>query len=536
MQQSVEMISGSDFRRMINGAYRTFLREYEAINSLNVFPVPDGDTGTNMMLTLGAVSQALNQATESEIGALAKRAADAAIMGARGNSGVILSQIFRGIARGLRGKSEATSSELGKAFQYGILYAYRAVARPVEGTILTVAKGIAKGARRSVRGNAAFSEILSAAVEAGKAELARTPELLPVLKSAGVVDAGGQGLIAFFRGCLDGMNGIDSAPESSFAPVFIEQREKVDISHPYCTEFIVNPCSQSLQAAKDILEPLGESLILAGGDGLLKVHIHTARPGSVLDSAITWGTLHDIKIDNMADQHEHRLLHLDEAAGEVPAKTAVISVAAGDGQAEIMRSLGAAGIICGGDTMNPAVEEFLTAVHAVKAEHYIILPNNKNIVLAAAQTQKLIGDCVSVLPTVNLPQAVSALTAFDPQQSHEVNLAAMQRRMSGVRAASITTAVRDSRIDGRLVRAGRFIGLLEGKIVTDAEHMEDTVLALVSRLIDPQTEVLCLYYGADVSSGEAERLQLLLEQTCSGVAVECYHGGQPHYPLILSAE
>lgn len=538
MKQSVEMISGSDFRRMMDGAYRTFLREYEAINCLNVFPVPDGDTGTNMMLTMGAVSQALAQARETEISALAKRAADAAIMGARGNSGVILSQLFRGIARGLRGKSEATSAELGKAFQYGILYAYRAIARPVEGTILTVAKGIAKGARRTVRANASFPEILSAAIAAGKAELARTPELLPILKSAGVVDAGGQGLIAFLSGCLDGMNGIDSAPEASFAPVFIiqTQQEKVEISHPYCTEFIVNPCSQSLQAAKSILEPLGESLILAESDGLLKVHIHTARPGTVLDSAITWGTLHDIKIDNMADQHEHRLLHLVEDAKESLAKTAVISVAAGDGQADIMRNLGASGIVCGGDTMNPAVEEFLAAVHSGRAEHFIILPNNKNVVLAATQTQKLAGDCVSVLPTVNLPQAISALTAFNPEHSYDLNLAAMKRRMNGVKAASITTAVRDSQIDDHLVRAGRFIGLLEGKIVIDAEDMDTVIFGLLPKLISSQTEVICLYYGSDISSGEAERIQKLLEQTYSDLAFELYYGGQPHYPFIISAE
>jgi DAK2 domain fusion protein YloV len=527
------MITGGDFRRMITGAYRTFLREYEAINSLNVFPVPDGDTGTNMMLTLGAVTRVLAQASESEIGALSKRAADGAIMGARGNSGVILSQIFRGIARGLRGKNEATSSELGKAFQYGILYAYRAVARPVEGTILTVAKGIAKGARRTVRESVPFSEILAAAIDAGKAELARTPELLPILKSAGVVDAGGQGLIAFLSGCLDGINGIDSAPEASFSQMLkTHSQEKVEISHPYCTEFIVDPCSQTTQAAKTILEPLGESLILAGGDSLLKVHIHTARPGTVLESAITWGTLHDIKIDNMADQHEHVVQLTDETL----AKTAVICVAAGKGQAEIMRRLGAVGIVSGGDTMNPAVEEFLAAIHAAKAEHFIILPNNKNVVLAAAQTQKLMGDSVTVLPSVNIPQAIAALTAFDPDKSHVANLAIMTQRMHSVKAASLTIAVRDSRADGHSVTAGRFIGLLEGKVVTDAEDIDTALSELLAKIISPQTEVISLYYGIDVNSSEAKRLQALLTQKFSGVQVEIYHGGQPHYHFIISVE
>lgn len=534
MQPAVEMITGGDFRRMINGAYRTFLREYEAINSLNVFPVPDGDTGTNMMLTLGSVIRVLAQAPETEIGALSKRAADAAIMGARGNSGVILSQIFRGIARGLRGKTEATSAQLGKAFQYGILYAYRAVARPVEGTILTVAKGIAKGARRSVRANLAFAEILAAAIAAGQAELAHTPELLPLLKSAGVVDAGGQGLIAFFAGCLDGINGIDSAPEANFSQSLqATAHVHAEISHPYCTEFIVNPCSQTPEDAKTVLEPLGESLILAGGDGLLKVHIHTARPGTVLESAITWGTLHGIKIDNMADQHQHRLLHLTDGSA---VKTAVISVAAGDGQAAMMRRLGAGGIVAGGDTMNPAVEDFLTAIHASRAEHYIILPNNKNVVLAASQTKKLLGDSVSVLPAVNLPQALAALTAFDPQQPAAANLAAMAERMRGVRAGSLTVAVRDSRANGRRIKAGTFIGLLEGKIVTDAEDMETALINLAAAMLTPQTELLSLYYGADVGAAAARRLKERLAARLETVEVELYDGGQPYYCFILAAE
>lgn len=535
MQQSVEMISGGDFRRMINGAYRTFLREYEAINCLNVFPVPDGDTGTNMMLTLGSVVKLLAQAQETEIGGLSKRAADGAIMGARGNSGVILSQIFRGIARGLRGKNEATSSELGKAFQYGILYAYRAVARPVEGTILTVAKGIAKGAHRAVRENLPFSEILSAAIIAGKDELARTPDLLPVLKSAGVVDAGGQGLIAFLNGCLDGINGIDSAPESNFAHSLIVPPGEVraQISHPYCTEFIINPCSQTVQGAKVVLEPLGESLMLAGSDGLLKVHIHTARPGTVLESAITWGTLHDIKIDNMADQHQHRFLQSED---ESVAKTAVISVAAGSGQAEMMRRLGAAGIVSGGDTMNPAVEEFLAAVHGSRAEHFIILPNNKNVMLAAAQTQKLMGDSVTVLPTVNMPQAIAALTAFDSARDIKTNISAMTDRMNNVKAGSLTTAVRDSMAGSRVVAAGRYIGLLEGNMVIDAPDIETALSELVKSMYCPKTEVISLYYGEAISNEAAQELKDMIVQQFEEAQIELYNGGQPHYHFIVSVE
>ena len=535
MQRSVEMITGGDFRRMINGAYRTFQREHEAINGLNVFPVPDGDTGTNMMLTLGAVTRVLAQAPESQIGALSKRAADGAIMGARGNSGVILSQIFRGIARGLRGKQEATSSELGKAFQYGILYAYRAVVRPVEGTILTVAKGIAKGARRAVRENVPFAEMLTEAIAAGEVELARTPELLPVLKSAGVVDAGGQGLIAFLRGCLDGINGIDSAPEAiAFHAAAVPlQRPHVEISHPYCTEFIVSPCSQTPEAAKAALAPLGESLILAGGKDLLKVHIHTARPGTVLECAVTWGTLHDIKIDNMADQHKQHILPLTD---EAVAETAIISVVAGDGLAEMMRRLGAAGLVLGGDTMNPPVEELIAAIHATQAKHYIILPNNKNVMLAAKQAEKLLGDGVTVLPTINIPQAIAALTAFDPAKSYLDNLKAMTQRINSVTAASLTKAVRDSQAGGRLVSAGRFIGLFEGNLISDSLDIADALAAMVSQMIRPENEVVSLYYGADVSAEDAGRLQALLQQKFAELQIEIYYGGQPLYHFIVSVE
>ena len=535
MQPSCEMITGGDFRRMINGAYRTFLREHEGINCLNVFPVPDGDTGTNMMLTLGAVVKVLAQAPESEIGALSKRAADGAIMGARGNSGVILSQIFRGIARGLRGKTEATSSEVGKAFQYGILYAYRAVSRPVEGTILTVAKGIAKGAHRAVRNKSPFAEILTEAIAAGKKELARTPDLLPVLKTAGVVDAGGQGLIAFLSGCLDGINGIDSAPESNFAQSLIlpPSGSKAEISHPYCTEFIVDPCSQPVKAAKSVLERLGESLIIAGEDSILKVHIHTARPGTVLEAALTWGPLHDIKIDNMADQHEHRVLSF---TNEQSVKTAVVSVAAGEGLAQIMLRLGAAGIVSGGDTMNPAVEDFLAAVHAGKAEHFIILPNNKNVLLAAAQTEKLARDSVTVLATVNFPQAIAALTAFDPDKDKDANIAAMTERIKGVKAGSLTIAVRESQIEGRKIAAGRFIGLNEGRIVTDAADAETAITELISSMLSPQDEVVSLYFGSDVSPAAAEGVKAMLAQKFTGVQIELYNGGQPYYHYILSIE
>ncbi|MCX7780376.1 MAG: DAK2 domain-containing protein, partial [Negativicutes bacterium] len=431
MSTNLECISGADFKRMLAAAHRAFMREHEYINSLNVFPVPDGDTGTNMLLTLSAVAKAVAEAPEGGIGFLSKRAADSAIMGARGNSGVILSQIFRGIARGLTGKDTASSEAIGKAFQYGILYAYRAVAKPVEGTILTVAKGIAKGAHRAVRDKAPFAELLAEAIAAGEAELARTPELLPVLKDAGVVDAGGRGLITFLKGCLEGLGRGYTGPEADFdralyVPGTVKAAKK-DATHPYCTEFIVRETTVTVAAARSQLEQFGDSLVLAGGDQLLKVHIHTGHPGLVLETAITWGTLHDIKIDNMTDQHTQRTASVQDRQG-----LAVISVVSGAGLAAIMQKFGAQ-LIFGGQTMNPPVEDFIAAVHSGSAKEYIILPNNKNIILAAVQAKKLLGEKVEVLPTTSMAQGLAALVAFNASAGLAENMAAMQARIQSVR-------------------------------------------------------------------------------------------------------
>lgn len=531
--QFSETLAGKDYQRMIAAAYRTFMREHEYINSLNVFPVPDGDTGTNMLLTLSAVARAVAEAPASGIGAISKRAADSAIMGARGNSGVILSQIFRGIARGLAGKDQATSAEVGKAFQYGILYAYRAVSRPVEGTILTVAKGIAKGARRAVREGVPFVDILTEALQAGRQELKRTPELLPTLKHAGVVDAGGQGLITFLSGCLEGLTGDFSGPEANIDRELsvIASNEQLEIAHPYCTEFIVKDCSIDDREARRLLEPLGDSVVLAEGDNVLKVHLHTAHPGSVLECALTWGTLHNIKIDNMSDQQR-----LEAPQPRARKSIAIMSVVAGDGLADIMRNLGADIIISGGQTMNPSVEDFVTAVHEEAADHYIILPNNKNIILAAMQVKKLLGDRVEIVSTRNVPQGLAALMAYNAEASLAENVSHMEERSSAVREASVTVAVRDSVVEGRAVPSGKFIGLVDGQLKVDADDLATTLLAVAAELVIPSTEVISLYYGSDVIVEQAQQLADKLAATYSQAAVELYYGGQPHYHLLVSIE
>ena len=537
MQETIGWVTGNDFRNMILRSYQTFKREHEYINSLNVFPVPDGDTGTNMLLTLGAVARGVSAVADGGIGQLSKLAADSAIMGARGNSGVILSQIFRGIARGLGDKERATSSEVGKAFQYGVLYAYRAVSKPVEGTILTVAKGIAKGAHRAVREGRAFVDILTQAIEAGEVELKKTPDLLPILKAAGVVDAGGKGLIVFLSGCLEGLGGEYTGPKEDFTStlkaVTIEE-PKVDLLHPYCTEVLVKGCNVSVGEVKRQLATIGDSLVVAAGSNFMKIHIHTAQPGIILEMARIWGTLHDIKIDNMADQHHHRL-EIQETFQE-PSNIKIISVAAGQGLADIMTEMGANIVIMGGQTMNPPVEDFIEAVQQGNGEKYIILPNNKNIILAAEQVKKMLGDRVEIVPTVNVPQGLAALVAFDPELEIDINVNRMTHRLDQVTAGAVTKAVRDSMVEDRKVAAGKFIGVVDSRVLVDGEDIGTALLKMVQTLVKPEHEMISLYYGANLKEAEAQELAEKVGETFSDIEIQVYPGGQPYYHFIISIE
>jgi hypothetical protein len=469
----------------------------------------------------------------SGIGRLSQLAADSAIMGARGNSGVILAQLFRGIHRGLEGKETATADQMGKAFQYGILYAYRAVARPVEGTILTVAKGIAKGARKAVSNHQSFAEIMVEAIRVGELELARTPELLPALKEAGVVDAGGRGLLVLLTGCLVGLTGQVQMP---LAKLPLERTAKKAtpapfLTHPYCTEFMVEKANIKIGSCKQQLDELGQSLVVAEAHHYIKVHIHTAHPGKVLETALAWGHLHDIKVENMADQHSSLV-----AKSHKPQKVAVISVSPGAGLTEMMMKLGATWILDGGQTMNPSVEQFADIIHRGQADQYIILPNNNNIILAAAQVEKLFGQQVAVVPTKNIPQGLAALVAFQAGNDLASNIQAMLARSEKVKAAAITTAVRNSRAGGQVIQAGQYIGVIDGEVQTVAGDMETTLRQLLARLVDAQDELISIYYGADLDIQGGEKLADLVAAQFPQLVVEIYGGGQPHYQLLLGVE
>lgn len=534
----MKTITGKQLKDMLLGAYHSFEKNFEVINDLNVFPVPDGDTGTNMMHTMASVAKELSKmsdnATTGEVGAAAARSA---IMGARGNSGVILSQLLRGIGKGVAGKINLTNIELGKAFQFGILYAYRSVAKPVEGTILTVARGMAKGAYTAVRTEEySLEEVLKEAIRTGKEELAKTPEMLPALKAAGVVDAGGQGLIAFFEGCLAGLQGKDCAAievTTKKAAAAKAPLEELDLEFPYCTEFIVKGANVDKKTVSEALQPLGNSMIVAIVEDIVKVHIHTKNPGNALNKAQEWGTLHDIKVENMRDQHENTLFRAEETQ-VVKSGIGVLSVAPGEGLGKIMHEMGAAEIIGGGQSMNPPVEDFVEAIENGSYEQYIILPNNKNIILAAEQVRKLLGESkVAYIPTTNVAQGLSALLRFDATRSMLENAVLMTEVAKEAQSASITVAVRNSVVHGLEVHEGDYLGIMNDKIVCTGASME---LVLEQILADADYELISMYYGSDLGEDEAEALADKARAMNDDWEVEVFEGGQPLYPILLAME
>ncbi len=535
--EAVKLVTGRQIRDMLLGAYHSFEKNFAAINDLNVFPVPDGDTGTNMMHTMASVAKALSaMSDDAEAGEVGAAAARSAIMGARGNSGVILSQLLRGIGKGVAGKKALNNTEIGKAFQFGILYAYRSVSKPVEGTILTVARGMAKGAYNAVRGvSVSLEDVLLEAIRTGREELAKTPEMLPALKSAGVVDAGGQGLIVFFEGCLAGLRGQDCAvlPIVGKAAAETVKGEPLDLEYPYCTEFIVKGASVDKKTVGDALQGFGNSMIVAVVDDIVKVHIHTKHPGDALNTAQQWGTLHDIKVENMRDQHENRLFAAEDIK---PAKRGigVLTVAAGDGIARVMHELGAAEIISGGQSMNPPVEAFVQAIENGAHEQYIILPNNKNIILAAEQVRKLMGASrVSFVPTTNMAQGMAALLHFDSTRGLDENTVVMTKEAKEAVGGSVTAAVRDSVVNGLTVREGEYLGILNDRIVCTGASV---AAVLEQMLSEGDYELISMYYGADLNEAEAERLAEKLRKLNDGWEVETFYGGQPLYPLLLAME
>ncbi|WP_302158721.1 DAK2 domain-containing protein [uncultured Dialister sp.] len=524
------------FKNMLIGAYQLFQQKYEILNQLNVFPVPDGDTGNNMLNTLKSMYSMIADVDPSEpIGIMAEKASAGAIMGARGNSGVILSQIIHGISRGLHGKTTASCGQMSKAFQYGILYAYRSVTKPVEGTILSVARGIAKGTREVIRTETDFSKILEASITCGNEALAKTPEQLQILKDANVVDAGGQGLIFFLMGCLNGLTGKVEKIDIEVKPVIsrLEAKgEQFSIEYPYCTEFIISPCKLPAKEVRKRLEAWGESMIVAEGDNLIKVHIHAQRPGHVLDMAADWGTLHDIKCDNMIDQfHKNK----DKQKVIAKKKLGVLAVVSGNGWKELYEKLHC-DVISGGQSMNPSVQEISLGIENGHYEKYIVLPNNKNIILAAQQLQKMLGDKVNIIPSTNPMEGLAAAMEFSEDASVKENMENMSDRMKEIHSASITTAVRDSVVGKTVIHKDDYMGLVKDHEVVATNDLHDCLEKTIGNITTENTEIITVYYGDELTEERCNKEIELVQKDYPDLTFEIYNGGQPLYPMLLSAE
>ena len=532
-------LNAEQLKGMLMAGAASLARHKEEINSLNVFPVPDGDTGTNMNLTMEAANREMNKDGVTTIKDVTDALSMGSLMGARGNSGVILSQIFRGFAKGLSEARSITPAVFANALQTGVETAYKAVIKPVEGTILTVAKSSARAAVRYAR-SGDFAVMMGHVLEEANRALANTPNMLPVLKEAGVVDAGGKGLCYILQGWLDYLEGrvseqAELVVDSRRIP---ETRVDSDLEYVYCTEFIVTGDNLSEEVFRNHLAPLGDSLLVVGASGLIKVHIHTNNPGSVLEFALSQGKeLQDIKIDNMRFQHNEVMSAPAEEEVQEPSQNGVIAVAAGSGLAELFKSMGADYVVMGGQTMNPSTEDILQAIDKVRARQIIILPNNGNVIMAAQQAAEVASLPVAVVPSKTIPQGFAALLNYSPDEQDLAKVAAdMEAGMSGVKTGQVTFAVRDSVFEGKPIAEGNILGIADGKIVTVEDNVFATTVNLVNLMKDEDTEVITLFYGENVDQDEAEKIASHLAEAHPDCEIELHYGGQPLYFFIVAVE
>jgi DAK2 domain fusion protein YloV len=539
-------ISGKDLREMFEAATGWLEKSSADIDALNVFPVPDGDTGTNMLLTMRSSIEESYQAAANSASGVAQAMARGALVGARGNSGVILSQIWNGMAQGLDEKEKITGADLVAALLKASKMAYKGLSNPVEGTILTVIREAAAEAEKHA-GEVSddLLSVMEATVDAARESVANTPTLLPVLKDAGVVDAGGQGLYTILEGALHYLKGeteqlklrrpwmvASSIPLTTRVPQMVGAMDEVP--YGYCTNFVIKGSELDPDKLRKRLEKRGQSVIVIGDDSAVRVHIHTLDPGEIMHYVNPLGTLHQINIRNMDEQYRDFLEMQKERMPEVD--TAIVAVVAGEGLTQVFTSLGATFIVPGGQTMNPSTKDLLQAVEAVPSEKVIILPNNKNIVLTANQVQSLTQKKIEVVPTRTIPQGVAALLAFDYEADLETNAGNMTQAQAEIRSIEITRAVRDTRL-GRLdIKKNQAIGFLDGDLVTVADKAEEALNQVLERVEPNKAEVVTIYYGADTSTTEAEKAAAAIREGYPQLQVEVVQGGQPHYNYIASVE
>ena len=542
----VKMLS----RMLLSGA-KNLEAKKEWINELNVFPVPDGDTGTNMTLTIMSAASEVSALSDPTMKTLAKAISSGSLRGARGNSGVILSQLLRGFTRVIEKADKVDAPTFARAFEKGVETAYKAVMKPKEGTILTVARGAAEKAMEIAEDCENLESFFADVIAEAEAVLARTPEMLPVLKEAGVVDSGGQGLLEVLKGAFDGYLGkeIDLTFEKPKSGVSVKpvSAEESDIKFGYCTEFIImlekEFPEKEEHAFKEYLMSIGDSLVVVADDEIVKVHVHTNDPGQAIQKALTYGQLSNMKIDNMRLEHHEKVIKEAEKmaaqqAVQEPAKeVGFISVSVGDGMGQIFRELGADYLIEGGQTMNPSTEDVLQAIAHVNAENIFIFPNNKNIILAANQARDLTEDKnIIVIPTKTIPQGITALISYVPDKTVEQNTEEMMEAMKNVKTGQITYAVRDTKIDDKEIRQGDIMGIGDHGILAVGKEIEDTAVAMVQEMADEDSEIISVYYGADVTAEDAEQFAARLEELYPDFDVELNEGGQPIYYYVVSVE
>jgi DAK2 domain fusion protein YloV len=536
-------LRAQEFKKAFNAGYNNLLKHREEINSLNVFPVPDGDTGTNMALTMEAAIKEAQKVTTPIIGQIAVAASMGALMGARGNSGVILSQLIRGFSQKLAENDYITGPELAAAFQNSVDVAYKAVVKPVEGTILTVARSFARNFSRFTDHGDNIPVALQRALQQAYETLWQTPKMLPVLAQAGVVDAGGKGLLILLEGVVHSLSGKEVSLEetvlvspSSVPPVFTTLGE--DIFFTYCTELLIKGENLSAEVISDLIKPLGDSILVVGTEKLIKIHIHTDRPGDVLNSVAGFGTMHQLKIDNMRDQNREALVNETQSSDIIKEKEiGILAVAAGAGLIKIIKSIGADDVVAGGQTMNPSIEDSIDGINRVRAKQIIILPNNKNIILAAEQATKMVKKEAVVIPTRSFPQGLSSILAFDPNdtltENYEKMTAAAQRVISG----EITFAIRDSQYNGLFIQQGDLLGLINGEIALTGQNLASITFGLLSKMIHKgKTEIVTLFAGEDVQKEDTDQLLSSLRNHFCDLEIEMHYGGQPLYYYIISAE
>ncbi|MFS3913305.1 DAK2 domain-containing protein [Bacillus australimaris] len=556
---SIRNLDGRSFAKMILAGAHHLSQNAQIVDALNVFPVPDGDTGTNMNLSMTSGAKAVEETNTDHIGKVGVALSKGLLMGARGNSGVILSQLFRGFSKHIEQKETIDAKEFALALQAGVDTAYKAVMKPIEGTILTVAKDAAKKAVAVSATEDQIDRVLELTIEEARESLDRTPDLLPVLKEVGVVDSGGKGLLCVYEGFLASLRGEELPPKAASLPTLKElvsaehhksaqsHMNTEDIEFGYCTEFMVkfeeDKQSFDENAFREDLSEFGDSLLVVSDETLAKVHIHAEQPGNVLSYAQRYGSLINMKIENMREQHSSIVNEEREQAPAAPKAPAaekqrfgVVSVAMGEGIADLFKSIGASVVIEGGQTMNPSTEDIVTAIESVHAETVFILPNNSNIVMAAKQAATVSSRDVVVIPTKTVPQGMSALLSLNEAASNEDNETAMLDAIDHVKSGQITFAVRDTQIDGIDIAKGDYMGLLNGKITLTAKNQLDAAKELLTKMVTEDDEIVTIIKGEDASSDEMDALEAFIEETFEDVEVEVHDGKQPLYSYILAVE